>query len=108
MAKHTVALSEQEWSLLRHDLALSPRQTEIARLISQGMSDKQIAWQLGISFGTLRTHLGRLFQKCDVNDRLELLAHIYATLHRSWQDHALVSAQSGDDVSSSDSLWTHA
>jgi len=74
-------LSEQELGLLRHELSLSSRQTEIARLISRGMSDRQIAEQLGISFGTVRTHMSRLFQKCNVDNRLQLLAQVYGRLH---------------------------
>ena len=84
---HMAILSERDWDLLATDLQLSPRQMEIARFISQGMGDKQIAWQLGISFGTVRAHMSRLFQKCEVNDRLELLAHIYATLNGSRAKH---------------------
>jgi len=75
------ALSEQELDSLGHEFGLSSRQTEIAGLISQGMSDRQIAEQLGISFGTVRTHMSRLFQKCNVDNRLQLLAHIYGRLH---------------------------
>jgi len=101
-------LSEQEWGMLTNDLRLSTRQAEITRLISQGMSDKQIAWQLGIAFGTLRTHMSRLFQKCDVNDRLELLAHIYATLNESRQNHTAPLPQRGNDTGSSDALWVQA
>ena len=74
-------LSEQELGLLRQEFRLSARQIEIARLISQGMSDRQIAGQLGISFGTVRSHMSRLFQKCRVNNRLQLLAHVYGRLH---------------------------
>ena len=104
-AEHMAALSVQEWALIGQDLCLSPRQAEIVRLIAEGMSDKQIGWQLGISFGTLRTHMSRLFQKCSVNDRMELLAHVYMRLHRHWQNRDLVLAQSGNDMEFGRSPW---
>ena len=74
-------LSKQELALLKHEFSLSSRQIEIARLLSQGMSDRQIAEQLGISFGTVRAHMSRLFVKCHANNRLQLLAHVYGRLH---------------------------
>jgi len=103
-SRRMAVLSEQELTVLTDGLRLSTRQAEIARLISQGMSDKQIAWQLGISFGTLRTHMSRLFQKCDVKDRLELLARIYVTVNDSRQNHPVPLFQRGDDTGTSDSL----
>jgi len=103
--EHMAALSVQEWALIEQDLRLSPRQAEIVRLIVLGMSDKQIGWQLGISFGTVRTHMGRLFQKCSVNDRFELLAHVYTRLHRHWQNHEPALAQCGDDTESGRCPW---
>jgi len=92
-------LSKQELGLLKHEFSLSSRQIEIARLLSQGMSDRQIAGQLGISFGTVRAHISRLFHKCNVNNRLQLLVHVYGRLHT-----LLPSAQPGNDTHHSDSL----
>lgn len=103
--EYMAALSVQEWAFIEQDLGLSPRQAEIVRLIAQGMPDKQIGWQLGISFGTVRTHMSRLFQKCGVNDRLELLAHVYMRLHRHWQSHEPVLARCGDDTEPNRCSW---
>ncbi len=71
-------LSEQEWVQVREALGLSPRQAEIVRHLLLGESDKQIASQLHISIPTVRTHLGRLFQKFELNDRVELILHIFS------------------------------
>jgi DNA-binding CsgD family transcriptional regulator len=38
------------------------------------MSDKSIAAKHGISFWTVRTHIQRIFEKLDVNNRRELIA----------------------------------
>ncbi len=73
-------LSEQEFTSLQHQLRLSARQAEVVRLVAQGLSDRQIAEQLGISFGTVRTHMCRLFRKCNVKNRMQLLLHIYGRL----------------------------
>ncbi len=104
--EHMTTLSVQEWAFVERDLCLSPRQAEIMRLILQGMSDKQIGWQLHIAFGTVRTHMSRLFQKCGVNGRLELLADVYMRLHRLCQNHEPVFACPESGHESGCGLWT--
>lgn len=54
---------------------LSPRELEVARLVSAGHGDKQIARQLGISHPTLRTHLRNAFEKTGAENRVLLAAH---------------------------------
>jgi len=79
-------ISEQEWSQLQHYLDLSPRQAEIVRQILHGKSDKQIARELDIALPTVRTHLGRLFQKYDLNDRVELVLHVFMSLREHFKE----------------------
>ncbi len=76
-------LSDQEWVQVRQGLGLSPRQAEIVRHLLLGESDKQIAKELSISIPTVRTHLGRLFQKFDLNDRVELILHIFGRVREN-------------------------
>ena len=65
--------SEKQWkAILARVPPLSSRQQQICRLILRGMSDKQIAGGIGISVPTVRTHLERVFEKLDVQDRTEL------------------------------------
>lgn len=49
--------------------ALPPRQKETLRLICLGMSNKEIARELGLSVSTIRAHVSALFQKLDVTNR---------------------------------------
>ena len=57
--------------------ALSPREHEIAELIGQGLPNKTIAANLGISSWTVSTHLRRMFAKFGVNSRAALVARIF-------------------------------
>jgi len=75
-------VSAQEWVQLTKSLELSPRQADIAEHLLRGESDKQIARELKISVPTVRTHLGRLFQKFGINDRVELILYIFACLRQ--------------------------
>ena len=48
---------------------LSPRETEVLRLVSQGLANKQIGRSLGISERTVKVHLGNVFRRIGVGDR---------------------------------------
>jgi DNA-binding CsgD family transcriptional regulator len=47
----------------------TPRQSEILDLIAAGLADKEIAKRLGLSYGTVRTQLGRFFAANGVRGR---------------------------------------
>ena len=49
--------------------ALSPREEEVLRLVSQGLANKQVARALGITERTVKAHLGRIFREIGVADR---------------------------------------
>jgi DNA-binding CsgD family transcriptional regulator len=51
------------------ELKLSVRELEIARMVADDLSDKEIAWRLGIEISTVRTHLKRIFAKLGVRRR---------------------------------------
>jgi DNA-binding NarL/FixJ family response regulator len=51
---------------------LTPRERQVVSLIVQGLSNKEIAWSLGISEGTIKVYMSRLYVKVGVGDRFEL------------------------------------
>jgi len=53
---------------------LTPREAEILSLIGQGMSNKAVARQLGISVHTVKFHLEALFAKLEATSRAEAVA----------------------------------
>ncbi len=57
---------------------LSPREQEIAQLVSEGLTTKQIAERAYISENTVKQHLKRVFAKTDVRNRAELVQLIWA------------------------------
>ncbi|NLH43730.1 MAG: helix-turn-helix transcriptional regulator [Planctomycetes bacterium] len=68
----------EQWQELRQDLSLTDRQAQIVELLLAGQADKQIAFTLQMSMGTLRTHFSRLFRRFGVQDRFEFITSIYA------------------------------
>jgi RNA polymerase sigma factor (sigma-70 family) len=53
---------------------LTPREREIAVLVSAGMSNKEIAQRIEVSAGTVKIHLSNIFHKLKVNNRTSLAA----------------------------------
>lgn len=82
-------LSETEWVFVQEELGLSPQQAQIVRYLLQAKGDKQIAREMGISMATVRTYMSRLFQKLDVNDRVELVLQVFACLRVAGRDDEL-------------------
>jgi DNA-binding NarL/FixJ family response regulator len=51
---------------------LSRREGQLLKLIAQGLRNKEIAFALNITEGTVKVYLSRLFSKVGVSDRYEL------------------------------------
>jgi DNA-binding NarL/FixJ family response regulator len=60
---------------------LSPREVEILDNIAQGMTNKQVAYQLSISEQTVKNHMSSILRKLSVNDRTQ--AVVYA-MRQGW------------------------
>ena len=48
---------------------LTPRQLEVVKLLAQGKTNQEIAQELVLSTGTVRTHVQRILAKLSVSDR---------------------------------------
>lgn len=51
---------------------LSPREREVAEAVARGLTDKEIARELGLSPASVRTYLNRLFEKTGAQRRAGL------------------------------------
>lgn len=63
---------------------LTPREVEVLRLIGRGASNDEIAQALVIGEGTVKTHVGRIFDKLSLRDRAAAVVFAF--------DHGLVQA----------------
>jgi DNA-binding CsgD family transcriptional regulator len=52
-------------------LGLSPRECEILGLLASGQSIKEMARALGISPNTVKTHVARVYEKLEVQKRMQ-------------------------------------
>jgi DNA-binding NarL/FixJ family response regulator len=56
--------------------SLTPREMEVVRLANSGRSNKEIAFLLQLSEGTVKVHLNNVFRKLNVSTRAELRARL--------------------------------
>lgn len=55
-------------------MGLTCRQIEVSRAVARGFSDKEVGRALGISEGTVGSHLKVIFLRLGVGSRVELAA----------------------------------
>jgi DNA-binding NarL/FixJ family response regulator len=58
---------------------LTPRERDVLQLLVRGLSNKQIAWRLGINEKTVKAHLSSVFDRLGVDDRTQ--AALWAQKH---------------------------
>ena len=55
---------------------LTPREVDVAELVSQGVTNREIALKLHISRDSVKQVLKRMFQKLNVSARAEMVAKL--------------------------------
>jgi len=81
---------DDQSALMRRLASLTPQQVRVLMMLSDGLMNKQIAYELTISEATVKAHVSAILQKLDVDSRTQ--AVIAAARIEEGQFEALLSA----------------
>ena len=56
---------------------LTERETEVLKVVAKGLSNAEVAVQLGIGEATVKTHVARLLMKLELRDRVQVVIFAY-------------------------------
>jgi len=73
LGEQTGTADQSEGALLE---PLSDRELQVMRLVATGLSNRQIADQLVLSLGTVKTHIHHIYGKLDVRNRAQAIARV--------------------------------
>lgn len=69
-------LMDQERNRSKLKRLLTPREVDVARMVTQGWPNKKIATKLSISEGTAKLHLHHIYQKLNCPGRMALMLYM--------------------------------
>jgi DNA-binding NarL/FixJ family response regulator len=64
---------------VRNDVRLTSREREVVDLLSEGLSNRQIAERLNIAIHTVKSHVHNVLEKLALHSRLEVVAFSHAS-----------------------------
>jgi DNA-binding CsgD family transcriptional regulator len=71
-----IASHRTTWSEAADGFGLTARERDVARLVCQGHTNRAVAVCLGIEPSTVKTHLLRIYEKCEVDTRAGLVGRL--------------------------------
>ena len=80
---HAFAPAQPAGAEVARDIGLTPRESEILRLVAEGASNGAIATRLWVTEQTVKFHLSNVFRKLGVSNRTQ--ASHYAHVHRLFE-----------------------
>jgi DNA-binding NarL/FixJ family response regulator len=80
LAEEQMSTHRQNVSELGGERALTSRETDVVMLLTTGLTNKQIAAQLGISYETVKEHVQHILRKLDCKDRTSAAVKVARTI----------------------------
>ena len=66
-------LNKKDWKYIRRVFRLTEREIEVAELACSGLTNIEIADELGIAPGTVKTHLKNIYRSIRVRNKISML-----------------------------------
>lgn len=84
-----VAGREETAELVARLATLTPQQVRVLMMLSEGLLNKQIAYNLGVSEATVKAHVSAILQKLGVDSRTQAVIAVNRIEGFEWQKAAL-------------------
>ena len=68
-----ILLDEKQWRYIQRYYHISPRELQVVKLVCQGFTNGDIARELNVKSGTVKTHLRSIFHKTRVRNKVTML-----------------------------------
>ena len=68
-----ILLDEKQWRYIQRYYHISPRELQVVKLVCQGFTNGDIARELNVKPGTVKTHLRSIFHKTRVRNKVTML-----------------------------------
>lgn len=72
----SLAGDDEQTALIRRLSTLTPQQIRVLMMLSDGLMNKQIAYELAISEATVKAHVSSILQKLDVDSRTQAVIQL--------------------------------
>jgi DNA-binding NarL/FixJ family response regulator len=81
-------LREKHWAYLQRRYHMGPRQLQVAKLTCRGLTNDDIAKELKISPGTVKSHLRSIFHKTRTRSKITMLLRLVDDVNEFFGEYA--------------------
>ncbi len=78
-----MVFKRKQWGYLSKCWHLTPREVEVAKLVCDGLDNKEISKRLHIARNTVRAHLGNIFSKVGASGKAGVILEFIEVLQRA-------------------------
>lgn len=75
-------LNEKHWLHIKRRYRMSPRELQVAKLVCQGLNNEEIAEDLDIRHGTVKTHIRNIYRRIRVKNKIAMLLRFISDASR--------------------------
>jgi DNA-binding NarL/FixJ family response regulator len=83
------AVASEDEELIARLSSLTPQQVRVLVMLGEGLLNKQIAYELGVSEATVKAHVSAILQKLNVDSRTQAVIAINKISSSDWQQKAV-------------------
>ena len=91
-------LGEKHWAYLQRRYHMGPRELQVAKLTCRGLTNEDIAQELKMRLGTVKTHLRNIFNKTRSKNKITLLLRFVDDVNKLFGKYAGAAPTAGQRV----------